>query len=249
MRLQKRHDDRFILAAHRFVDRGGIGEVQIDHILYAVLHLPPCAKVKADMSTLLIISDIADEPQVAIGYLGRVFCLHDAVVDPEHFDTDFDFFLGGTKRVDHFADSFVELFRRCRALRTERRQNLHPVDTAFFDLPTIAGDDSFSGLRLVIACHENEILAVIQLGVAFIDKFGIVGDQAVLGLTEDLVQHRHSDKAAVDQFTEHISGAHTGELIRVANKDNSCPLLDAGEKFICQPHIHHGKLVHDDQVG
>ena len=132
------------------------------------------------MSTLLIISDIADEPQVAIGYLGRVFCLHDAVIDPEHFDTDFDFFLGGTKRVDHFADGFVELFRRCRALRAERRQNLHPVNAAFLDFPTIAGHDSFSGLRLVIACHENEILAVIQLGVAFIDKFGIVGDQAIL---------------------------------------------------------------------
>ena len=41
-------------------------EVQIDHILYAVLHLPPCAKVKADMSTLLIISDIADEPRLFI---------------------------------------------------------------------------------------------------------------------------------------------------------------------------------------
>ena len=103
------------------MNRGGIGEVQIDHILYAVLQLTAHTEVKSNASSIFIIFDIADESQVAIGYLGSVFGLHDPVIDPEYLDADFDFFLGGTKRVDHFADRFVELFRRGRAVRAERR--------------------------------------------------------------------------------------------------------------------------------
>jgi len=91
----------------------------------------------------------------------------------------------------------------------------------------LAGNNSFSGFRLIVACHENEILAVVQLGVAFVNEFGVVGDQAVLGLTENLIQHRHGDKAAVNQFAEHIPGAYTGKLIRVSDKNDPCSTFDA----------------------
>ena len=209
------------------MNRSGVGEVQIDHILYAVLQLTAHTEVKSNASSIFIIFDIADESQVAIGYLGSVFGLHDPVIDPEYLDTDFDFFLGGTERVNHFADRFVELFRRGRAIRAERRQDLHPVNPTFLDLPAVAGNNSFSGFRLIVACHENEILAVVQLGVAFVNEFGVVGDQAVLGLTENLIQHRHGDKAAVNQFAEHIPGAYTGKLIRVSDKNDPCSTFDA----------------------
>ena len=51
-----------------------------------------------------------------------------------------------------------------------------------------------------------------------------IRDRAVLGLAEDLVQHRDGNHAAVDQFAEHIPGAHTGELIGVAHENNTCLL-------------------------
>src|SRR5699024_12249711 len=56
-------------------------------------------------------------------YLG----LHDPVVYPEHFNADFDFFLGRAERVDHLTDGLVKLFRRRGAFRTEGGQNLYPV--------------------------------------------------------------------------------------------------------------------------
>ena len=60
--------------------------------------------------------------------------------------------------------------------------------------------------------------------------------------------YRDGNQAAVDQFAEHIPGAHAGELIGVAHENNTGPILDAGEKLISQPHIHHRKLIHNDQV-
>ena len=145
------------------MNRSGVGEVQIDHILYAVLQLTAHTEVKSNASSIFIIFDIADESQVAIGYLGSVFGLHDPVIDPEYLDADFDFFLGGTKRVDHFADRFVELFRRGRAVRAERRQNLHPVNPTFLDLPAVAGNNSFSGFRL-IAAEQGIVIAASYWG-------------------------------------------------------------------------------------
>ena len=112
VRFQKRHDDRFIFRAHCLVDGGGVGKVQIDHILYAVFQLSAHTEIQADALSIFIVFDIADKSQVAVGHLGGVFGLHDPVVDPEHFDADLDFFLGRAERVDHLADGLVELFRR-----------------------------------------------------------------------------------------------------------------------------------------
>ena len=53
----------------------------------------------------------------------------------------------------------------------------------------------------------------------------------------------------MDQLVEHVAGAHAGQLVRVTHKNDPRVLVDALEKLLCQPHIHHRKLVHDDEVG
>ena len=53
----------------------------------------------------------------------------------------------------------------------------------------------------------------------------------------------------MDQLIEHVAGAYAGQLVRVAHKNDPCVLNDTLEKLLCQPHIHHRKLVHNDEVG
>ena len=53
----------------------------------------------------------------------------------------------------------------------------------------------------------------------------------------------------MNQLVEHVAGAHAGKLVRVTYKNDPRVLTDALEKLLCQPHIHHRKLVHDDEVG
>ena len=75
-----------------------------------------------------------------------------------------------------------------------------------------------------------------------------MGDQAVLCLAEDLIQHRDRHKAALNQLLKYIPRAYTGQLVRIAHQDGLRPLLQCGKELARKPHIHHGKLVHNDQI-
>ena len=52
----------------------------------------------------------------------------------------------------------------------------------------------------------------------------------------------------MDQFIEHIARTHAGQLVRVAHKNDPRVLTNAFEELLCQPHIHHRELVHNDEV-
>jgi len=56
---------------------------------------------------------------------------------------------------------------------------------------------------------KGKVLTIVERRFAFVDKPGIVGDQAVLCLTEDLVQHRDRHDTGADQLVKYITGAHT----------------------------------------
>ena len=51
------------------MDGGGIGKVQIDHILYAIFQFPANSKIEAHTLSVLTVFDITDKAQIAIGYL------------------------------------------------------------------------------------------------------------------------------------------------------------------------------------
>ena len=56
---------------------------------------------------------------------------------------------------------------------------------------------------------KSKVLTIVERRFALVDKTGIVGDQAVLCLTEDLVQHRDRHDTGADQLVKYITGAHT----------------------------------------
>ena len=45
-----------------------------------------------------------------------------------------------------------------------------------------------------------------------------------------------------------VSSFLTTKPYGVTDQDDFCPALQSGKKFACQPHIHHGKLVHDHKI-
>ena len=114
------------------------------------------------------------------------------------------------------------------------------------NLLTVSVDDSRCCVRLAATRQELKIIPIVQLGTAVMDEPCVMGDQAVLCLAEDLIQHRDRHKAALDQFLKYIPRAYTGQLVRVAHQDGLRPLLQCGKKLARKPHIHHGKLVHND---
>ena len=73
-----------------------------------------------------------------------------------------------------------------------------------------------------------------------------IGNQTILRLTENLIQHRYWDDFGLDDFTKHISCSYARKLIWVAYQYDSGIYLHAFKKFLSKPHIHHGKLIHND---
>ena len=92
----------------------------------------------------------------------------------------------------------------------------------------------------------SKIRSIKQFGIALVDKFGVIGNQTVLRLTENLIQHRYRDDLGLDDLTENISGSYAGKLIWVAYQHDSGICLHALKEFLGKPHIHHGKLIHND---
>lgn len=56
---------------------------------------------------------------------------------------------------------------------------------------------------------KGKVLTIVERRFALVDKTGIVGDQAVLCLTEYLVQHRDRHNTGADQLVKYVTGAHT----------------------------------------
>ena len=81
------------------------------------------------------------------------------------------------------------------------------------------------GFFLIFRLDELKIWTIKQAAVFLVDEFGIVGDQAVLGLPEDLIENRHRYDAASNQLREHIARTDALQLIDVAQQQEFCVLL------------------------
>ncbi len=78
---------------------------------------------------------------------------------------------------------------------------------------------------LIFCLDELKIRTIEQAAVFLVDEFGIVGDQAVLGLPEDLIENRHRYDAASNQLREHVARADALQLIDVAQQQEFRVLL------------------------
>ena len=153
------------------------------------------------------------------------------------------------RRIDLLTDGFVEGVRGRLASGAIRGEDLHLVDAALGDFAFVKAAYHIGGLLLGIRLNKCEVSAEVQLRASFIDVLGVMGDGTVLRLTEDLVQHCDRDDAAVDQFMEHIARPNALQLIRVAHKEQLRTGTEMPKQLPCKPHIHHGGLIDDDQIG
>ena len=67
-------------------------------------------------------------------------------------------------------------------------------------------------------------------------------------MPEDLIENRHRYDAASNQLREHIARADALQLIDVAQQQEFCASPQARKQLMRQPHIHHGRLVHDQKI-
>ena len=77
---------------------------------------------------------------------------------------------------------------------------------------------------------------------------GIGHDQRRLRLPEYLLQPHGRKTAAVYQVVQHTPRADTGQLIRIADQDQSRSRLDCPQECRHQHTVHHGCLVNDDDL-
>ena len=87
--------------------------------------------------------------------------------------------------------------------------------------------DLCCGFLLIFCLDKLKIRAVEQTAVFLVDEFGVVGDQAVLGLPEDLIENRHRHDAASDQLRKYVARADTLQLVNIAQKKELCAFLQA----------------------
>ena len=68
----------------------------------------------------------------------------------------------------------------------------------------------------------------------------------VFNYSNDVYIKNFGNKIKIDDLTENISGSYAGKLIWVAYQHDSGICLHALKEFLGKPHIHHGKLIHND---
>ena len=105
--------------------------------------------------------------------------------------------------------------------------------------------------RLELRAVEKEEVIVLseQIGhLSVDDAVGIGDDAALLCLPEDLLERDHGHAPARDQVPEQVARADGRELVAVADEDELAPEPQRPQQMREQQHVHHGHLVHDEDI-
>ena len=131
------------------------------------------------------------------------------------------------------------------------------LDTVLGQLPVSARQARFVQLynggryfRVGAPGQKEEIVPPVcqNRHLAAVDGVGIGHDQRCLRLPEYLLQPHGRKTAAVYQVVQHTPRADTGQLIRIADQDQSRSRLDCPQECRHQHTVHHGCLVNDDDL-
>ena len=128
-------------------------------------------------------------------------------------------------RIDRLADQRVQSVGGRFSVRPIGRDDLKLSNGRILQFPQIERLDLRCGFLLIFCLDELKIRTVEQAAVFLVDEFGVVGDQAVLGLPEDLIENRHRHDAASNQLREHVACADALQLIDVAQQQEFRVLL------------------------
>ena len=76
----------------------------------------------------------------------------------------------------------------------------------------------------------------------------IEDDRARIVLTEDLGQTDARNDTRAQDVLEHGTRTDGRELIHIADENEMCPREDGGEEMLHEHDVHHGNLVHNDDI-
>ena len=130
-------------------------------------------------------------------------------------------------RIDRLANQRVQSVGGRFSVRPIGRDDLKLSNGRILQFPQIELLDLRRGFLLIFCLDELKIWTIEQAAVFLVDEFGIVGDQAVLGLPEDLIENRHRHDAASNQLRKYVARADTLQLVNIAQKKELCAFLQA----------------------
>ena len=169
--------------------------------------ISPCDNIYTHFPAVI---HATDKTKVAVGYLRGILILHDPVSHTETGTANPNLILVRCERIDDLTECHIHLVRRCVALMPERRENLYILNAMLVHFLTVKLHNDHSGFFLRFRIDKLEVIAVIESGFSPVNDFCIMGNKAVLGLTEYLIQHCYRDNSACDHFLKNITGSDTG---------------------------------------
>ena len=99
---------------------------------------------------------------------------------------------------------------------------------------------------------EEEKVAGFLIGdrhLPLVDAVGVLDDEGVGRLAEDLVEAHDGGDARGDQIVEDITGTDRGELIDIPHKEKVTVNRNRFEQAVGEDEVEHGGFVDDDHVG
>ena len=216
------------------MDRNGIRQFQIAELRFGILHDAPII-----IHAQLVVEDLADAPDVTVEHtleflLTRgiitfqiviILGLHHTVVQTKNTFSERKLRNLFHMRIDRLADQRIQAVGGRFSIRPVGRDDLKLSDRRILQFPQIELLDLRRGFLLIFCLDELKIWTIEQAAVFLVDEFGIVGDQAVLGLPEDLIENRHRHDAASNQLREHVARTDALQLIDVAQQQEFRALL------------------------
>lgn len=128
-------------------------------------------------------------------------------------------------RIDRLADQRIQAVGGRFSIRPVGRDDLKLSNGRILQFPQIERLDLRCGFLLIFCLDELEIRTVEQAAVFLVDEFGVVGDQAVLGLPEDLIENRHRARCRFQSAPRTHCPRDALQLIDVAQQQEFRVLL------------------------
>ncbi len=236
------------------MDRDGVGQRNLIQLAEVVFHQPV---IESDREFLLNRIDLLDGADVAIKHflLVVVLRLDDFVPDLEPPSKSLNGGLTWPNRVQsalqhdvQLADSDRSPIHRAQNLNVADRVEPMPLRDSILNQP----NQGCGYILRRIPFYEVEVGTGLRCAklrhFPLANEVGAGNDLTGGCLPEHFGQTNDRYHAAIDQVSQGISRPYGGELIHVADHDQSGSLGEAAEQGVHQEHVHHRGLIDDKEV-
>ena len=104
--------------------------------------------------------------------------------------------------------------------------------------------------RIAVRFQKEEIVCLTALlqRLTADDVVGVLHDEALGRLPEDLVEADRGHQPRADDLAEDVARADAGQLVGVAHHDDAAAVPQGRDEGLKQPDVHHAHLVEDDHI-